>query len=172
VPVVVLAVVLALVATACGGREKAGGGGGTKGGGSAEGATTTIESGPAGQVPSGTPGPPCRLVTDADVGSAVGSSVRQAGSNDRSCVFALTSAADQIVLVTTSPGSVSAFEAGKAGGPVENIPGLGDRAFVSGGKAMVLKGNTLLLVIVGLKQPNSTLSGIARKLAQAATARI
>ncbi|MGH9190268.1 MAG: hypothetical protein ACRD0Q_09595 [Acidimicrobiales bacterium] len=168
-----VAVGVAVLAGACGG----GGSGG--GSGKASSATTVAggDQGPAGSLPTGASGGPCRLLTEGDVGTAVGTTVRQAGSTASgqatSCVFALSSAPDQIVLVVANrEGGVPGFEAAKAGGPVEPISGLGDRAFVSGGKVIVLRGSTLLMVLVGLRQPSTTLSRVARELAQVAVKRL
>lgn len=124
------------------------------------------------------PGTPCRLVSEADVEAAVGADVRQSGSTDTStgkgCSFALASASDQnVFVVATNPAnSAAAFDAAKANAAVEPIAGLGDRAFVLGGRAVVQKGSTLLVVIVGLKQSPSSLAAAARKLAQSAAPRI
>lgn len=170
-----IAVGMAMVAGACGGGS---GSGGSESGKASSATTVTAgDQGPAGSLPTGVSSGPCRLLSEGDVGSAVGTTVRQAGSTASgqatSCVFALSSAPDQIVLVVANRESgAPGFEAAKAGGPIEPISGLGDRAFVSGGKVIVLRGSTLLMVLVGLKQPSATLSRVARELAQVAVKRL
>jgi hypothetical protein len=48
----------------------------------------------------------------------------------------------------------------------ETLPGVGDRAFVSSNQAYVLKGTTLTIVTVNLKQPQPAVTAAAKKMAQ------
>ncbi|MGQ0743626.1 MAG: hypothetical protein ACT4OS_04685 [Acidimicrobiales bacterium] len=175
-----LALTLALLATACGsGNGAAGGDGGGSGSGEGEGAGTTVTTSepigvPSGEVPPGSGG--CKLVSEAEVGSAVGSPVTNVGSGGRAegqvCTFTVDGKTDppQTVLVVTATNdeSASAFDAARkdAGTKAQTVSGLGDRAFTSGGQIVALKGRTVLLVVVGLDKPESALVDTAKKVAE------
>ena len=154
------------------------GGGGDKKANGTTGTTSAEGSGTSAQGPPPGPGAPCRLLTEGDVSSAVGAQARQGGSTDstqgKGCVFTFASSPEETVLVVaaSSPESASAFESGKGGGPVQALTGLGDRAYVSGGKAFVLKGTTLLVVVVGLKKPSPVLAKAAEDLARTAVKKV
>ena len=168
---VALAAVLALAGAACGDD---GGDGTASGGAGGSGASTTVDGV---EVPQ-EPGPPCTLVTESDVETAVGADVKQVSARSqgpsRGCVFSLTSAQEErvVVLVANSANSAAAFEQAKAGARIENVTGVGDRAFLADNKAVALRGSTLVIIVVGLKQPTPSLGQMARKLAQSAVNRV
>lgn len=174
------AMIFVAAATACGSSGDT-----PKGttGGAGSAATTNVLSNtgaPSGQPPpaSGT----CRLVSETEVASAVGAEVKGVGAASKPegqvCTFALTKVTDppQTVLVVTATAKEGpeAFEAALkgAGVGVQTIGEVGDKAFVSGGQVVVLKGDTLLVIVVGLDQPASTLGQSARKLAETVVARL
>jgi hypothetical protein len=163
---VVVSLALALLLAACGGGSDQAGTGGRQGAGTGPNTTSAV------------PGSPCALVSVEDVGAAVGARVRQGGSTDtaagRGCLFNLEGAPDQTVLLvaTSSPSSVSAFDSARTGGPVENLSGLGDRAYAVGGRVVVLRGTTLLVVVVALNRPPSALSQAAKAVAAKAVTRL
>ena len=122
--------------------------------------------------------PACGLVTQAEVESAIGAKVaagKEQGEPGRSlCTFALVSAADQsVVLVSTSSSGVpAAFDAARAKVGSPQPVGAGDEAFVSGAQAMVRRGNTMVAILVVLRQQAAQLTAAATKLAQAVGARL
>ena len=122
--------------------------------------------------------PACGLVTQAEVEAAIGAKVavgkEQAEPGRSLCTFSLVSAADQSVVVvsTSSSGVPAAFDAArtKVGSP--QPVGAGDQAFVSGAQAMVRRGNTMVAILVVLRQQAAQLTAAATKLAQAVGTRL
>ena len=156
----------------CGGSPKASGGGG--GGG----ATSTTAPAPTPLPADQAQKPACGLVTQAEVEAAVGAKVA-AGKQDTQpgrslCSFALASATDQsVIIVSTSSSGVPAnFEASRAKAASPQSITAGDQAFVTGGQALVRRGNTMVAVLVALRQAPAQLSAAATKLAQAVGARL
>jgi hypothetical protein len=122
--------------------------------------------------------PACGLVTVAEVEAAIGARV-VAGKQDvqaarSTCGFTLASAADQSVLLvlTSSSGVPAAFDTARARANGPQVISAGEAAFVAGGQAVVRKGQTMLVVVVALRQSPSQLAAAATKLAQAAGARL
>ena len=120
----------------------------------------------------------CGLLPQAEVEAAIGARVA-AGKEEvqptRSlCSFTLVSAADQsVVLVSTSSSGVpAAFEAARANAQSPQPVSAGDQAFVSGGQALVRRGNTMVAILVALRQPLGQLAPAATKLAQAVGSRL
>jgi len=122
--------------------------------------------------------PACGLLTQAEVEAAVGVRVnpgKQGEQEARSlCGFALASAADQSVVVVSisSSGVPAAFEAARQKAVSPQPVGGGDQAFVSGGQALVRKGNTMVAILVALRQTPAQLTAAATRLAQAAGNRL
>ncbi|HEV2761139.1 MAG TPA: hypothetical protein VGV86_16380 [Acidimicrobiales bacterium] len=120
----------------------------------------------------------CSLLTQAEVEAAIGARVapgREEVQAARSlCAFALVSAADQsVVLVSTSSSGVpAAFEAAQAKAQAPQSVAAGDQAFVSGGQALVRRGNTMVAILVALRQQPGQLAGPATRLAQAVGTRL
>jgi hypothetical protein len=122
----------------------------------------------------------CTLVTQVEVEAAVGAKVTAArpggqGTGGSACNYALAAGPDQAVALvsTTSPGSAAAFDADRqrAIEPVRTVSA-GDRAFVAGGQGVVLKGTTIVVVLVATKQAQAAQELTATKLIQAAAARL
>lgn len=120
----------------------------------------------------------CGLLTPADVEAAIGTKVT-AGKEEvqpaRSlCVFTIPSAAGQsVVLVSTSSSGVpAAFKAARDNAQSPQSAGAGEESFVSGGQALVRRGNTMVGILVGLRQQPGQLAAAATKLAQAVGTRL
>lgn len=155
----------------CGASKTAGSG---PGGDSARASTAAPVNLPADQPQKAA----CGLVTQAEVESAIGAKVgagkEQVQSGRSLCGFTLVSAADQSVLVvsTSSSGVPAAFDAARANAESPRSVDAGDGAFVSGAQALVRKGNTMVAVLVAVRQPPAQLVGAATKLVQALGARL
>lgn len=120
----------------------------------------------------------CSLVTQAEVEAAIGARVA-AGKEEvqpaRSlCVFVLASAADQRVVLfsTSSSGVPAAFDAARANAQSPQSVGAGEESFVSGGQALVRRGNTMVGILVVVRQQPAQLAAAATKLAQAVGTRL
>jgi hypothetical protein len=130
-------------------------------------------------VPSGPQRQACTIVSQADVEAAVGAKATAGRPADQGlvgsgCSYALASAADQAVLVVTvtSPGSAAAFDAARQQAGAAQTVSAGDRAFVTGGEAVVLKGTTLVTIVVATKQAPAAQTQAATRLAQAAASHL
>jgi len=115
----------------------------------------------------------CSLVTQAEIESALGVKVlagkEEAQPGRSSCGFALASAADQLVLITSvsSTGVPATFEAARARAVSPQAISAGEQAFVTGPQALVRKGTTMVFVLVVVRQPAGQLVAVATKVAQA-----
>lgn len=120
----------------------------------------------------------CGLVTQAEVEAAIGAKVgpgREDAQPGRSgCGFPLASAADQSVVVvsTTSSGVPAAFKAARDRARSPQSVTTGEEAFVSGPQALVRKGNTMVAILIVVRQPPAQAASAATKLAQAVGARL
>lgn len=158
--VAVASALLAVAVVGCGG------GGDESGGGDTESPRGTVFTGQADRA--------CGLAPRAEVESAIGAPVKNgAGANGILCRFDLASAADQFVLLSSTQSSDSPrmFDAFRTAAPnAETLTGVGDRAFVTSNQAYVLKGTTLTVVTVNLKQPQAAVTAAARRMAQVVAA--
>jgi len=122
--------------------------------------------------------PACGLLTQAEVEAAIGARVgpgKQGDQEARSlCGFALASAPDQSVFLvsTSSSGTPAAYESARARAVSPQPVGGGDQAFVSGGQAVVRRGNTMVVILVALRQTPAQLTAAATKLALAVGTRL
>lgn len=120
----------------------------------------------------------CGLMTQAEVESALGTRVaagREQAQPGRSfCAFTLVSAADQSVAVvsTSSSGVPAAFAAARTKAESPRPLSAGDEAFVSGGQALVRRGNTMVAILVAVRQQATQLSAAVAKLAEAVGTRL
>lgn len=125
---------------------------------------------PAGTVFTGQADKACGVAPKAEVEAAVGVPVKAGvGANGILCRFDLASAADQFVLLssTQSADSAKTFDAFRtAARNAESLTGVGDRAFVASNQAYVLKGTTLTVVTINLKQAPPAITAAAKKMAQ------
>lgn len=158
----------------CGGSSKASGEGG---------GPTTVPTAAGVAVPPLPADQPqkaaCSLATQAEVQEALGGARVTAGKQElqqaRSlCAYTLAAATDQsVVLISTSSSGVpDAFKAARSTAPSPQTVSAGDEAFVTGAQAMVRKGNTMVVVLVVVRQPPAQLSAAATKLVQAIGARL
>ncbi len=152
----------------CGGSSNAPG----AGGGSTTVAPVTTVAIPS--LPADLPQKPaCSLLTKVEVEAAIGAKVdigKEQSQPGRSlCSFALAAATDQsVAIVSTSSSGVPAFfldARAKAASP--QAVTAGDQAFVSGGLGLVRRGNTMVAIVVALRQDKPQLASAAAKLAQA-----
>ena len=110
--------------------------------------------------------------------SAIGARVNagtEAVQDGRSlCAFPLTGAADQSIVVQSisSSGVPAHFEATRQRFSSAQPVAAGDQAFVAGGQGIVRKGNTMVIIVVALRQATAPLVAAATKLAQAVGARL
>ena len=156
----------------CGGSS-----GGAQAGDDADGGTTSVV--PAVSVPADLPQKPaCGMITVGEVEAAVGAKVGQAKEETRPgrslCSVSVVSKPDEsVVLISTSSSGVPAFFAtafNTATAP--QAVTAGDQAFVSGAQGLVRRGNTMVAVLVVLRQPPAQIQAAATKLTQAVGAHI
>ncbi|HET7718863.1 MAG TPA: hypothetical protein VFK43_02770 [Acidimicrobiales bacterium] len=164
----VAALCVAGLLAGCGGSSgdaKAGDGGTTE---------TTSAVPPAVSVPADLPQKAaCGMITVGEVEAAIGTKVGPAKEETRPgrsmCSFTLVSKPDEsIVLISTSSTGVPAFFATAFN--TANAPQAvtaGDQAFVSGAQGLVRRGNTMVAILVVLRQPPAQIQAAATKLTQA-----
>ena len=117
--------------------------------------------------------PACGFLTRAEVEAATGTKVnpgKETVEAARSlCTYTLaTSAGESIgVVAVTSSGVPSFFTTAKERVTSPQTVSAGDEAFVSGGQALVRRGNTMVAVIVALRRDLPQLAATSTKLAQA-----
>lgn len=122
--------------------------------------------------------PACGLLTQAEVEAAIGVRVatgRESTAEGRSvCGFTVANAANQsVLLVTTSSSGVPAgFTAAQEKADRPRTITAGDEAFVSGAQALVRKGNTMVAILVAVRQQPAQLTASATKLAEAVGTRL
>jgi hypothetical protein len=158
----------------CGGSSDAGGSDGPGGSAAAPSTTVTVPALPA-DLPQK---PACALVTRAEVEAAIGARVgegkEEAQPGRSACTFLLVSDSNQrIGIVSTSSSGVPAFVANaRERVTTEQTVRAGDEAFVNGGLGIVRRGNTMVTIVVALRQEQPALAAAATKLALAAGARL
>ena len=162
------------VAALCAGLL-AGCGGSSGGDGAGNGPTeTTSAVAPAVSVPADLPQKPaCGMITVAEVETAIGAKVNPAKEETRPgrslCSFSVAAKADEsVVLISTSSSGVPAFFATAFN--TANAPqavNAGDQAFVSGAQGLVRRGNTMVAILVVLRQSPAQIQAAATKLTQA-----
>jgi hypothetical protein len=150
----------------CGGSSNPSGGGG----GEAEASPSPPPTAPA--LPADRPPrPACGLVTQAEIEAAVGARVgagREEAQDGRSvCSFILATAADQRVSVvsTSSSGVRNAFDTARQAVDAPQPVNAGEQAFVTGGLALVRRGDTMVTILVALKRERPELASVATRLA-------
>lgn len=118
----------------------------------------------------------CTLLSREDVQEAIGAPAREGqGTSGNACRFDVAGAPDQAVLLlkTTDPANPANFDrAVTEMADARALIGVGDKAFVTGKQAYVLKGDTIAIVLVNLQRPAPALADAATKLAQAVAPRI
>jgi hypothetical protein len=152
------AVLVGVVATGCGGSKKA------------SSTASSFKSGPTTAF-TGDPNKACAVATKSDVEAAIGTMVKPGqGASGVLCRYEVANAASQFVLVETKESSQSSqiydLQLSSAAG-AESLNGVGEKAFVAGNKAVVLRGSTLTVVTVSTGQPQPAVTAALKKLAQA-----
>ena len=115
----------------------------------------------------------CSFVTRAEVEAAIGARVNPAKETVEEarslCTFSLTASANESVgVVAVTSSGVPAFFANARGRmTAPQSVSAGDEAFVSGGQALVRKGNTMVAIIVAVRRDPPQLAAASTKLAQA-----
>ena len=119
----------------------------------------------------------CGLLSQADVASATGIAANP-GSGTRtktneSCRWTLRSGTNQFVAVFLAPAGRQQFDqaSNTLGSTAEQLPGVGDKAFVSNDTAYALKGERLVIVEVSTTQPVAARKQAAVKLVTGAIGR-
>ena len=165
-PTLAVAALCAAVLAGCGGSS----GGAQAGDGGA--ATTSVV--PPVSLPADLPQKPaCGMITIAEVEAAIGVKVNAAKEETRPgrslCSFSVVSKPDEsVVVISTSSTGVPAFFAtafNTATAP--QAVTAGDQAFVSGAQGLVRRGNTMVAVLVVLRQAPAQIQAAATKLTQA-----
>lgn len=153
----VLAVVVGLAIAACGGS------------GDDKTETTKFPKIPTTAF-TGDPNKACKLATQSEVEAAIGTAVKPgAGANGTLCRYEVASSASQFVMIesTSSPQSPQIFDLqASSANNRENLAGAGERAFIAGNRAVVLRGSTLSTVTVSTSQSPAAVTAALRKLAQ------
>lgn len=119
----------------------------------------------------------CEVVTKAEVEAAIGTPVgagqSSGGGATAACKYELQGTTQSVIVAITASTDPQDFQDAKAAIPnAQPVPNINAESFVAGGRAFVLKGNTLGIVAVNLERPDPALSDAARKLAQAAAGRL
>jgi hypothetical protein len=145
------------------------GGGGHKG----EASATTVAPADT-TIPAVASDKPCDIVTQGEVEAAVGEAVRAGGSAGTGagvgCTFTPVKGTGSLILVVkATDGSPAKYDQIKrAAAAPKDITGVGDKAFVAGGQAVVLKGSDLYVVVIKLDRPAAALADASTKLVKAA----
>lgn len=117
----------------------------------------------------GDPNKACSLATQSEVEEAIGTPVKPgAGAQGVVCRFELASRASAYVLIeATETSQASQIYELKASSEqrVETLPGVGEKAFVAGDRAVILRGSNLVTVTVSTGQPPAAVTTALKKLA-------
>jgi hypothetical protein len=117
----------------------------------------------------GDPDRACKLVTQSEVEAAIGTPVKPgAGAQGIVCRFEVVNRATSYVQIERNESSqASQIYDIKASSedPVENLPGVGERAFVAGDQAVILRGSNLVTVTVSTGQPPAATNAALKRLA-------
>jgi hypothetical protein len=107
---------------------------------------------------------------EAAVGARVTPGKENAQPGRSLCSFALSTSPEQsVVVVSTSSSGVPAFfEDSRKRAEAPQAVNTGDQAFVSGSQGLVRKGDTMVAILLLLRQPATQLGAAATKLVQAA----
>ena len=165
-PTLAVAALCAGLLAGCGGSS-----GGAKAG---DGATDSTRAVPPVSVPADLPQKPaCGMITLGEVEAAIGAKVSPAREETRPgrslCSFGVVSKPEEsVVLISISSSGVPAFFASAFNtATAPQAVTAGDQAYVSGAQGVVRRGNTMVTILVVLRQPPAQLQAAAAKLAQA-----
>ena len=155
--------------------------GGSSGGSGPSAAATTVPAHAAlPSLPAGSPErAACGLITRAEVeaalgGAKVGPGKEEAQASRSLCSFPLLSTPQESVALvsTTSAGVPEFFTSARDRAAAPQTVQAGDQAFVSGGQGLVRKGNTMVAILVLLRQGPAQLVAAATKLTQTVGTRL
>ena len=117
--------------------------------------------------------PACGMITAGEVEAAIGTKVSPAKEESQPgrslCAFKLISKPEEsVVLISTSSSGVPAFftTAFNTAASPQTVTA-GDQAFVSGAQGLVRRGNTMVAILVVLKQAPAQIQAATTKLVQA-----
>ena len=117
----------------------------------------------------GDPNKACTLATQAEVEAAIGTPVKAgAGAQGIVCRYEVVSKPTSYVLIESneSPqaGQIYDLKASSAA-RAENLTGVGERAYVAGDQAVILRGSRIVTVTVSIGQPQAAVTAALQKLA-------
>jgi hypothetical protein len=117
----------------------------------------------------GDPNAACTLATQSEVEAAIGTPVKPGvGAQGIVCRFEVTSRASSFVQIESneSPQASQIYDLkASSAGRVENLPGVGERAFVAGDRAVILRGSRLVTLTVNTGQPPAAVNAALKRLA-------
>ena len=117
----------------------------------------------------GDPNKACALATQSEVEAAIGTPVKPgAGAQGIVCRFEVASKPSSFVLIESneSPQASQIYDLKASSAErVENLTGVGERAFVAGDRAVILRGARVVTVTVSTGQPQAALTAALKKLA-------
>lgn len=117
----------------------------------------------------GDPNKACTLATQSEVEAAIGAPVKPgAGAQGIVCRFEAVSRASSFVLIESneSPQAPQIYDLkASTAERVENLTGVGERAFVAGDRAVILRGSRVVTVTVSTGQPPTAVTAALKKLA-------
>ncbi len=117
----------------------------------------------------GDPNKACTLVTQSEVEAAIGSPVKPgAGAQGVVCRFEVASKPSSFVLIEANESSQASQIYDLKASSVEraeNLAGVGERAFVAGDRAVILRGSRLVTLTVSTGQPQAAVTAALKKLA-------
>jgi hypothetical protein len=117
--------------------------------------------------------PACALVTRAEVEAATGARVNPGQETVEAarsmCIFTVAGGGDERVgvVAVTSSGVPAFFTTARSRLTSPQPVRAADEAFVSGGQAVVRRGNTMVAIVVVLRRDPPQLAAVSTKLAQA-----
>ena len=117
----------------------------------------------------GDPNKACALATQSEVEAAIGTPVKPgAGAQGIVCRFEVASRASSFVLIESneSPQASQIYDLmASSAERAENLPGVGERAFLAGDRAVILRGSRLVTLTVSIGQPQPAVTAALKKLA-------
>lgn len=117
----------------------------------------------------GDPNKACALATQSEVEAAIGTPVRPgAGAQGVVCRFEVASRPSSFVLINAdeSPQASQIYDLKASSAErAENLTGVGERAFVAGDQAVILRGSRLVTLTVSTGQPQAAVTAALKKLA-------
>ena len=135
--------------------------------------TTAVTVSPPNLPPDMAQRPACGVVTRAEVEAAIGARVtpgQETVEEARSmCIFNVGPNGEERVgvVAVTSSGVPAYFASARDRLTSPQRVSAGDEAFVSGGQAVVRRGNTMVAIVVAVRRDPAQLTAISTKLAQA-----